>query len=423
MSLVDGRERTGEEALSVAVSSGLMALTGREDGPPVAPPAGLVTGLDRLVRTIEERAAALGSQVAVRWEPLVAGRAALLGLGRRGQVSANGTCRLVRASDGWVAFNLPRPDDLRLAGVLARCAGDDPWGALTRHTAVHAAATTVAQARELGLPAAVLAPPAGHSPWHQECWWAPGPPRPLHGLRVVDLSAMWAGPLAARLLADAGAEVVKVESATRPDGARSEPVFYRWLHPESQEVVVVDFASAGGRKRLRSLLASAEVVIEASRPRALEQLDAGPSSLPARRGRVWLSITGYGCRAPGRDWVAFGDDAAVAGGLVAWDVGGDPVFCGDAIADPVTGLTAAAAVLCALAAGGGVLLDVSLSGSASAVVDAACFGRPGRVARRSDDSTWLVDLERGPVPVLAPEPPPDEGAGGPGDAGGRPWRF
>ena len=66
--------------------------------------------------------------------------------------------------------------------------------------------------------------------------------------------------------------------------------------------------------------------------------------MPARPGRVWLRITGYGTDAGSAERVAFGDDAAVAGGLVGYD-GAGPVFVGDAIADPLTGLEAAAAVV------------------------------------------------------------------------------
>jgi crotonobetainyl-CoA:carnitine CoA-transferase CaiB-like acyl-CoA transferase len=75
---------------------------------------------------------------------------------------------------------------------------------------------------------------------------------------------------------------------------------------------------------------------------------------------VWISITGYGRAAPGRDWVAFGDDAAAAGGLVTWDDDG-PCFCADAIADPLSGLTAAAATLEALEGDDAVLLDVVMA--------------------------------------------------------------
>jgi hypothetical protein len=64
--------------------------------------------------------------------------------------------------------------------------------------------------------------------------------------------------------------------------------------------------------------------------------------------------------------VAWGDDAAVAGGLVADDQG-RPAFLGDAVADPVTGMAAAAAVFDAVAKGGGVLLDVAMAGCAAAV--------------------------------------------------------
>jgi crotonobetainyl-CoA:carnitine CoA-transferase CaiB-like acyl-CoA transferase len=59
--------------------------------------------------------------------------------------------------------------------------------------------------------------------------------------------------------------------------------------------------------------------------------------------------------------VAFGDDAAVAGGLVGWDDAGAPVFCADAIADPISGLAGAVAVLRALDAGGGQLIDLAMS--------------------------------------------------------------
>jgi crotonobetainyl-CoA:carnitine CoA-transferase CaiB-like acyl-CoA transferase len=79
---------------------------------------------------------------------------------------------------------------------------------------------------------------------------------------------------------------------------------------------------------------------------------------------VWVSITGHGRTGPARDRVGFGDDAAVAGGLVCRQ-DGRPVFCADAIADPTSGMVAAAAVLDALATGGRWLLDVAMSGVAA----------------------------------------------------------
>jgi hypothetical protein len=93
--------------------------------------------------------------------------------------------------------------------------------------------------------------------------------------------------------------------------------------------------------------------------------------IPHRPGQVWLSITGYGRSMPER--VAFGDDAAVAGGLVGWagnqwarDEPTAPVFCADAIADPLSGACGALAVALSRSAGGGELIDLSMRDVAAA---------------------------------------------------------
>jgi crotonobetainyl-CoA:carnitine CoA-transferase CaiB-like acyl-CoA transferase len=163
---------------------------------------------------------------------------------------------------------------------------------------------------------------------------------------------------------------MKVESSSRLDGARLHPAFYRALHPEDEDHVMVELTAEEGRSKLRGLIEDADVVIEASRPRALRQLGAGSDQMPPRPGRVWLSITGYGRREPGSQWIAFGDDAAVAGGLVGRTEEGGPEFCADAVADPVTGLFGAAAVLRSLEVGGGHLIDLALAGSAAAIARA-----------------------------------------------------
>jgi crotonobetainyl-CoA:carnitine CoA-transferase CaiB-like acyl-CoA transferase len=103
------------------------------------------------------------------------------------------------------------------------------------------------------------------------------------------------------------------------------------------------------------------VVLESSRPRALEQLGLIAADLVERGPQVWLSITGHG-RAANR--VAFGDDGAVSGGLVVRDDDG-PCFCADAVADPLTGLAATAEVAEALQRGGRWLLDVPLAAVAA----------------------------------------------------------
>jgi crotonobetainyl-CoA:carnitine CoA-transferase CaiB-like acyl-CoA transferase len=204
----------------------------------------------------------------------------------------------------------------------------------------------------------------------------------------------------ARLLAEAGATVTKIEGAGRPDGARATPAFYGWLHPADETAVVVDLATAEGRRRAGELIDAADVVIEASRPRALEQLGLGPSDRPGRAGRVWLSITGYGRDAPGRDWIAFGDDAAVAAGLVGWDRHGEPVFCGDAIADPITGLAGALAVFRARDQGGGQLIDLAMS-RAAARAGAGLPALEADAIRVEPDGAggWVVRTEAGVTPV------------------------
>ena len=388
--------------MSVAAwaGSGAMALTGRPDGPPLPPPGQLPDRLDALVAAIAE-----ASDVKLDWPDLVAGRAAMLGLRRQGRVSANGSCRLVRTLDGWAAVNLARPDDQAAVGALTgREVIGDPWPHIEEVAAESEAADLVADARLLGMPAAVLTRPQPVEVWKGESLWKPGPRRSVSGLRVIDLSAMWAGPLTARILAAAGAEVVKVEGDARPDGSRSTPAFYEWIHPAGQETVTVDFAHADGHKRLRELLAGADVVIEASRPRVLEQVGADPSAVAPREGRVWLSITGYGRGLDDRDWVAFGDDAAVAGGLVAWEGQGNPVFCGDAIADPLSGLAGALAVMQAVGDGGGQLIDLSMARCAAAFAEGDGWGvqAGGPRARPADDGTWQIDVGGAIVPVRAP---------------------
>lgn len=376
-----GRLERDAERRAVA-ASGLMALTGHPDGPPLAPPSALVRGLDAVVADIALWSAEVGHRVDADWADILTTRARILGLHRGGTTSANGTCRLMRAVDGWIAVNLARPEDRQaLPAVIERPCGRDPWETLAKFAADTPADHVVERARLVGVPAARLGRPGSAKagpPLTSTPTWPSSGPRAVSELRVVDLSSMWAGPLATSLLARAGARVVKVESASRPDGARAHPAFYRTLHPEGQEVQMLDLDSASGRARLRMHVEEADVVVESSRPRALEQLGAAPATVAGPPGKVWLSITGYGRRAPGCDWVAFGDDAAVAGGLVSWEEPGRPVFCGDAIADPVTGLSAAAALLHAVAQGGGALLDVSMARCAASLAGDELPGRdPG----------------------------------------------
>ena len=328
-------------------ASGAMSLTGRPDGPALQPagrPATVARGAALAYELI-------GGGV-VDGPALLGERAALMGLRRRGSESAGEGTRLLRAADGWWALNLARDVDLVPALVSAPATGD-PW----RDVAAWSAGLSVREAVErcclLGLAAGRLGEtPPPESPWRitQRPAQRPGRRRP----KVVDLGALWAGPLAANLLQLAGAQVVDVESRARPDPVRqSAPGFHQLLH-EGAEHRFVDFGVAG---ELRDVLADADVVIEASRPRALRALGADADAVLADgRARTWLRITGH--RDPQR--IAFGDDAAVSGGLVAWDAG-EPVFAGDAIADPLTGLLGALAVLGTHSAQESTIVDLALA--------------------------------------------------------------
>ena len=391
-----------------------MALTGEPGDAPVAGPAGMFDVVQDLVTTLEDAGDRLDARPAVDPAVLLAGRAGTLGLRRQGRTSAGGMCRLLPAADGWWAVSLARPSDregvpalVALAGAADDRSDADPWDVL----ATAAPRTTVAQlvdaATVLGIPSAALPagpPPPPPPPWRTRPLGAPGAPAELAGALVVDLSSLWAGPLCARLLASGGARVVKVEFPQRLDGARRGSVaFYDWLHTGT-ESVLLDPATAAGRDDLRRLLEAADVVLEASRPRALQQLDLSPDQLPHPDGQVWVSLTGHGRSS---DRVAFGDDAAVAGGLVGGSVGGsatDPVFCADAIADPLTGLAAAAATFDSLARGGGELVEVVMRDVAAGAA-AAAAGAPGTGRVTTDRSgRWAVSCAGCGTrhPVLAP---------------------
>jgi CoA-transferase family III len=351
-----------------------MALTGREDGPPLLAPPGLATAMATWAGELHAATGALGRAVAVDGPALLGERAALAGLTRHGDRSAGGATRLLPVADGWLAVALARPDDVAaLAAWLERPVDEaDPWPAVAAAVRARPGDELVARGRLLGLPCAVLGAVSDGTTVRPVPLAGPPaePYRSLDGLVVVDLSSLWAGPLCTDLLRRAGARVVKIESERRPDGGRRGTAAFFDLLNAGKESVAIDLDASGGTAALARWMERADVVVESSRPRALGQFGIDAARIAAGgRLRVWLSITAYGREAPMGDWVGFGDDAAVAGGLVAWDDAG-PCFCADAVADPATGLLGALAVVQHLAAGGRWLLDVALARTAAAAVSA-----------------------------------------------------
>jgi CoA-transferase family III len=307
------------------------------------------------VADLAESTETWGKRVAVDPVELLESRARMAGFTAHDNVSANGTCRLLAAGDDWVAVNLARPDDLETVRALVG-SRDDVWTALAAALQSRGA-ELVATLHDLEIPTATLGSAADLAPVEVRTLGAARPAidRPV----VVDLSAMWAGPVCAWILGLAGAHVIKVEDPARPDGSRSGPPgFFEALH-EGHEMRSVRLRERGA---LADLLERADLVIESSRPRALRQLGiVAEDFVAARPGRIWLSVSGYGRWGAHANRVAFGDDAAVAGGLTAWS-GGRPVFCGDAIADPLTGLYAGLAVSRSISAGGGQLIALAMAG-------------------------------------------------------------
>jgi hypothetical protein len=337
--------------------------TGRPGRHPLEPPDDVV-----------DRVRHLGRSIGVDPLPLLAERADEVGWSPPRTMSAGGQARLMPTVDGWLALNLARPDDVASLPAWLECdpiAEPDPWSTVGAMVAERRGADLAERAELLGLAVGVVGEvgppdsnlsvadlPVGHTTWTGS--------EPLkRPPRVLDLSSLWAGPLCSRLLAERGADVVEIESISRPDGARlGPPDFYRRLHVGKRSVVV-DLRTSRGVAHLVSMLEEADVVIEASRPRALAQLGIDPARLLAgpTGPKVWVSITGHG-RASAR--VAFGDDAAAAGGLVARDDDG-PCFAFDAVADPLSGVTAAAAAAAALTEPGRWLIDVAMAGVAAFV--------------------------------------------------------
>jgi len=284
-----------------------------------------------------------------------------------GLVSPNRACRLFPTADDWMVLNLARDDDQGLVAAWLRCeVGDDPWAAVLRVAKSRPAAELLTDAVMLGLPAGRVGEITAPNPDAPIPMGAPARRRRTGAPRVVDMSALWAGPMCGAILAEAGAAVTKIESTRRPDPTRaSMPGFFQRLNGRKRDLTL-DLGAAAGQGRLRDEILAADVLITSARPRAFASLGLSPQEVfSANPALTWVAITGYGWTGEAASRVAFGDDAAAAGGLVRWTRAGAPRFLGDALADPVTGLAAALGALKGLASGGGVLIDVSLARSAA----------------------------------------------------------
>ncbi|MDE0224055.1 MAG: CoA transferase [Gammaproteobacteria bacterium] len=204
---------------------------------------------------------------------------------------------------------------------------------------------------------------------------------PLDGVRVVDLSWVWAGPFAAMHLAHLGAEVIRCESSTRPDlyrrGGMSNPpddmepslnragMFNQWN--QGKKSVAVDLSDPRGIEIVKGFVAESDVVVQNFGTGVMARLGLGYEELRRINPRIILaSISGYGQVGPYREYLAYGPALVPLTGLasVTGFIGGKPDLFGPSIPDPTAGMTAAWAVVSALdqreRTGVGDHLDLSL---------------------------------------------------------------
>jgi crotonobetainyl-CoA:carnitine CoA-transferase CaiB-like acyl-CoA transferase len=188
-------------------------------------------------------------------------------------------------------------------------------------------------------------------------------PGPLAGLRVVDFSMGWAGPLCARTLADLGAEVVKIESADHPDWWRgwddneadraAMEMKHNFLGANRNKLgVCIDLTRPEGVAQAKALIARADVVVENYAAGVLEKLGLGPAVQRALKpGVISLTMPAFGASGPLAGLRAYGSTVEQACGLpfVNGEAHWPPVLQHVAFGDPTAGLYAASAILTALA--------------------------------------------------------------------------
>lgn len=186
---------------------------------------------------------------------------------------------------------------------------------------------------------------------------------PLDGIRVADLTMMWAGPYATRVLAEMGAEVIKIESPKAWDNIRTlipqpgvadpwNSSYYFNDYNRDKKSLTLDLADARGKAAFLRLVPHCDVVMENYRAEVLDNLGLGYEVLRQARGDIILvSMAGYGKTGPERDHVGFGPIIEQMSGLASMTGYGDdgmPVKTGISYGDPVAGKAAVGAVVLAL---------------------------------------------------------------------------
>ena len=202
----------------------------------------------------------------------------------------------------------------------------------------------------------------------------PSTPGALHGVRVVEMGQLIAGPFCGKTLAEFGADVVKIEPPGAGDPLRQWRMIQDgtsvWWQVQSRNKrsVALDLRQAEGQRLARELIAQADVLIENFRPGTLEAWGMGPDALLALNPRlIMVRISGYGQTGPYRDLPGFGAIGEAMGGLrhLTGEPGRVPVRVGVSIGDTLAALHATIGVMMALyhrdqRGGTGQVIDVAL---------------------------------------------------------------
>lgn len=196
---------------------------------------------------------------------------------------------------------------------------------------------------------------------------------PLDGLRVLDLATLFAGPLAAMMLGDFGADVIKIEHPRKPDPSRGhgpakDGVGLWWkVLGRNKRTMTLDLSSPGGRDTLLRLAADADVIVENFRPGTLERWGLGWEELSAANpGLVLARVTGFGQFGPYSHRPGFGTLAEAMSGFAAitGEPDGPPTLPPFGLADSIAALATAYAVMTALTArtatGRGQVVDMAI---------------------------------------------------------------
>ncbi|MCB1882852.1 MAG: CoA transferase [Geminicoccaceae bacterium] len=229
--------------------------------------------------------------------------------------------------------------------------------------------------------------------------------RPLEGIRVFDMTRVLAGPYCTALLADLGAEVIKLEPPGGDDYRHVGPfrdgesaLFL--LTNRGKQSIAVDLKREAGRKLAQDVAATCDVAVENFRPGVAAKLGLGPDDLRSRRpDTVYASISGFGQTGPWTGLPAYDLVVQALSGLMAvtGEEGGQPLKVGESFGDLVAGLFASWAILAALLrrarTGEGAVIDVAMHDALFALLPTAhaqylyAGQEPRRVGNRHPLST------------------------------------